>query len=54
MPQMNISVEKKLMDLENRLVVAKGMGKEWNRLGVCGLWMQTVGFGVDKQWNPAV
>ena len=28
MAQMNLSTEKKLMDLENRLVVAKG---EWRR-----------------------
>ena len=33
---MNLSTEKKLMDLENRLVVAKGEGKgrEWYGLGV--------------------
>ena len=27
MAQMNLSTEKKIMDLENRLVVAKGEGK---------------------------
>ena len=27
---MNLSTEKKLMDLENRLVVAKGRGREWD------------------------
>ena len=27
MAQMNLSIEKNLMDLENRLVVAKGEGK---------------------------
>ena len=34
MAQMNLSTEKKLMDLKNRLVVAKGEGTEnyclWN------------------------
>ena len=29
MAQMNLSTEKKLMDLENRLVVAKGEGVGW-------------------------
>ena len=31
MAQMNLSTEKKIMDLENRLVVAKGEGEgvEW-------------------------
>lgn len=33
MAQMNISTEKKLMDLENRLVVAK---REWDGLGIWG------------------
>ena len=28
---MNFSTEKELMDLENRLVVAKGEGKGWAR-----------------------
>ena len=28
MAQMNLSMEKKLMDMENRLVVAKGEGEE--------------------------
>ena len=29
MAQMNLSTEKKIEDLENRLVVAKGEGREW-------------------------
>ena len=33
---MNPSTEKKHMDLEQRLVVAKGEGKEWDGLGVWG------------------
>ena len=37
MAQMNLSTEKKLMDLENRLVVAKGEGKGVGRLGSSGL-----------------
>ena len=36
MAQMNLSIERKLMDLENRLVVAKGEGEGagWSGLGV--------------------
>ena len=34
---MNLSTEKKIMDLENRLVVAKGEGKGVGRLGSLGL-----------------
>ena len=49
MTQMNISTEKKHMDLGNRLVVAKGEGREWDGLGVWGEQMQTVAFGMDKQ-----
>ena len=43
MAQMNLSTEKKLMDLENRLVVAKeeGEGVGWN--GSLGL--------IDAEWN---
>ena len=51
MVQINLSTEKKLMDLENRLMVGKG---EWDRLGIWGYQMQTIAFGVDKQWDPAV
>ena len=31
MAQVNLSTEKKIMDLENRLVVAKGEGVGWMR-----------------------
>ena len=35
MAQMNLSTEKKIMDLENRLVVAEGEGVGWDwELGV--------------------
>ena len=35
--QMNVSTEKKIMDLENRLVVAWGEGgREWEGLGTWG------------------
>ena len=36
MAQMNLSTEKKIMDMENRLVVARGRGKEWDGLGAWG------------------
>ena len=34
---MNLSSEKKIMDLKNRLVVAKWKEREWDRLGNLGL-----------------
>ena len=34
---MNLSTEKKIMDLENRLVVAKGEGEELGWIGGLGL-----------------
>ena len=37
MKQMNFSTEKKLMDLENRLVVAKGEGEGVGWTGSLGL-----------------
>ena len=37
MAQMNLSIEKKIMDLENRLVVAKGEGEEVGWIGSLGL-----------------
>ena len=47
--QMNLSTVKKLMDLENILVVAKGAGEgvEWTRS--LGLIDANYAFGVDKQ-----
>ena len=36
MAQMNLSTGKKLIGLENRLVVAKGRGREWVGLGIWG------------------
>ena len=47
MAQMNLSTEKKIMDLENRLVVAKGDGEGMDRLGAWCSWMQTIAFGMD-------
>ena len=37
MAQMSLSTEKKIMDLENRLVVAKGEGKGVGWIGSLGL-----------------
>ena len=39
---MNISTGKKIRDLENRLVAARG-----KREGAWGYWMQTVALGMD-------
>jgi len=33
---MNLSTEKKIMALENRLVVARGKGREWGGWGIWG------------------
>ena len=33
MAQMNLSTENKITDMENRLVVAKGEGREWDGWG---------------------
>ena len=48
---MNLFTEKKLMDLENRLVVAKGEGEGVGWTGNLGLKdaKQTIAFGMDKQ-----
>ena len=37
MAQMNLATEKKIMDLENRLVVAKGEGEGVGWIGCLGL-----------------
>ena len=44
---MNLSTEKKIRDLENRLVVAKGRGMEWDGLVAWGSQMQTIACGMD-------
>lgn len=36
MAQMNLCTEKRIRDMENRLVVAKGRGREWDGWGVWG------------------
>ena len=36
MTPMNLSTEKKIVDLEKRLVVARGRGREWDGQGVWG------------------
>ena len=45
---MNLSTEKKIMNLENRLVFAKGEGDGVRWTGNLGL-IQTIAFGMDKQ-----
>ena len=46
---MNLSTEKKIMILENRIVVAWGMGKEWKGLGAWDQRMVTIAHGMDLQ-----
>ena len=45
---------KKKSDMENRLVVAKGAGDRIGWTGNLGLIEQSLAFGMDKQWDPAV
>ena len=51
MAQMNLSIEKKIMDLENRLVVAKGEGMGWT--GNLGLIDATYCFG-NLRYNKLI
>ena len=44
---MNLSTEKKIMDLENRLAVAQGEGAGLGGTRSLGLMMQTIAFGMD-------
>ena len=44
---MDLSTEKKIMDMENRLMVAEGKGEGMGWIRSLGLKMQTVVFGVD-------
>ena len=48
---MNISTEKRIMDLENRLVgLLDARGREWEESGAWGYWIQ---LGMDLQEDPA-
>ena len=47
---MNISTEKKIMDLENRLVAAQGEREEVGGIRAWGYWIQ---LGMDLQGDPA-
>ena len=49
MAQLNLSTEKKIMDLENRFVVAKCEGDGEGCFGIWGLIDATIAFGVDRQ-----
>ena len=46
---MKLSIEKKLMDLENRFVVAKGKREGVGWTGSLRLIDANIAFGVDKQ-----
>ena len=46
---MKLPAKNKHMDMDNRLMVAKGGGREWDRLGVWDQQMQMIVFGMDKQ-----
>ena len=43
---MNLPTEKKIMDVENRLVIAKGEGEGVGGWGAWGEQMQTIAFGL--------
>ena len=49
---MDLSTEKKLMDLENGLVVVSG-GREWRDCEFGVKWMQTIAFGMDELYQFA-
>ena len=51
---MNFSTEKKIMDMENRFVVAKGEEEGLGWIGNLGLIDANYCFGMDKQRDPAV
>ena len=46
---MNVSTEKKIIDLENRLVAAQGEREVVGGIGSLGLMMQTIVVGMDSQ-----
>ena len=46
---MNLSTEKKIMDLENRLWLPRERGREWEELGAWGYRIQTIALGMDVQ-----
>ena len=54
MAQMNLSTEKKILDMENRLVVAKGEGEGLGWSGSLGLIDADIVFGMDRQRDHAV
>ena len=47
--QMDLSTEKKIMDMENRLVVVKGQGEGMGYIGNLGSIDANCAFGMDKQ-----
>ena len=51
---MNLSMEKKLLNLENRLMVAKREGEGVGGTGRLGLIDAYYSFWNDKPWDPAV
>ena len=46
---MNAPIEKKIIDLENRLVAAQGEREVVGGIGSLGLMMQTIALGMDLQ-----
>ena len=47
--------QKQIIDIERRLVIARGKkGREWDGRGVWDLLLQTIAFGMDRQWAPTV
>ena len=54
MAQMNLSTEKKVTDLEHRLVVAQREGGGVGGIGSLGSLDQSIAHGMDLQRDPAV
>ena len=54
MSQVNLSTEKKIMDMENRFVAAKREGEGGGWTGNLELIGANYCLWNDKQWDPAV
>ena len=44
----------RLRDMETDLWLPRGRQREQDGLGICGRYMQTITFSLDKQWGPIV
>ena len=52
--ELNYETENRLTDIENRLMIRRGVGVERDGLGVWDQPMQTIIYRIDKQQGPTV